>query len=370
MTKARRIAGDFDASSGFAGKILGCELLDRITRIGDCFDASVKDFQDASVAPTWIGPEAVAIDSGLTLQMVHSSTSQYAKVLGTLTIDRSAEISAFKAFVALWEYDLVDKYNKVQKVHPDVPMSRRLWPITGDQASTSVGDSLWHVVRQPQRGGKQDNVFHVSCVDALDEPLNALWCAIYTPDQSHPRCRTESSDVELDHGSVEGPGELCGVKLPPAEEGSLRLVDERTVFIIQPHLEGGGFELKWLISSRLSRAAQMFPGILTIDLKRKVQDFIQFVHSEEGDKELKRRIYLSEHQKLYRSIRRHLEKVTNGTVDFLQQSSAISSFEDLSCRLPDDWADRTELNEEGQHPIKADASSNERGSSDSEDSST
>merc|ERR1712100_478385 len=137
---------------------------------------------------------------------------------------------------------------------------------------------------------------------------------------------------------MEGPTELWGVKVPAPEEGVLRLGYERTVFTIHPHLDDYGFELKYLTSSRLSRAAHMFPGMMTRELQNTLEEFSRFLLSPAGEQECSWRSSFSEQQRFYQQVRRHLEEFRNPTrsraMSSLQGLSATTHFKELSCLIP------------------------------------
>lgn len=354
IAKARQALRELEACGANTTKLLGHDMGERIKRVGDCYEASLRDFQEAASSSDWIAQHkeviinntltrASAFPQSMKLTCSRKFTNQCVKMVTSVTFPRSEEINAFKAFVGLCECDLAEQWSSARKV------SKRLWPTTGEEFANSSGDGLWQVLRWPRHGGKEDNIFHVSCVDALDEPCGLLWFAIYTPEQ--PSVEPGSTDPNLDAGSTEGNAELStgGVKLPPVEEGALRLGDERTVFTIQP-LKGGSFELKCLTSARLSRAAHMFPGVMTQEAQRTLEEFCEFVHTEDGNEELNRRVYRSKQAKLYQHLQRHLEKASQGKMIHTKTTGRNTSWKEISCQIPDDWADHMEL--EVQRPLR------------------
>eukprot|EP00445_Apocalathium_hangoei_P058539 CAMPEP_0204079892 /NCGR_PEP_ID=MMETSP0360-20130528/173090_1 /ASSEMBLY_ACC=CAM_ASM_000342 /TAXON_ID=268821 /ORGANISM="Scrippsiella Hangoei, Strain SHTV-5" /LENGTH=489 /DNA_ID=CAMNT_0051028645 /DNA_START=11 /DNA_END=1479 /DNA_ORIENTATION=- len=110
-------------------------------------------------------------------------------------------VDALHAFIGLCEFDLQRKYDK-----------QILDVQTLEQVGT--GDSLWRIVKQVAVA-KEDNVLHVSCIDALDEPLGALWVSTYTPVLLAASNRNEATSGSGDRHPVEA----CGVTLPAPQDG-------------------------------------------------------------------------------------------------------------------------------------------------------
>jgi len=184
IAEAHRALRELEASGANACKLLGPELFERINRVGDCYEASLQDLREAPCdLQEGAMPDAAwrELSKGEEMASAYKFTNENLQVMASMTF-MHAEIDVFKAFVGLCEHDLADGYNEAQ-VH-----SQRLWPKLGDsdQFASASGDGLWQAVRRPQHGGKEDNIFHVSCVDALDDkrfgPMGALWFAIYTPE--------------------------------------------------------------------------------------------------------------------------------------------------------------------------------------------
>lgn len=183
-------------------------------------------------------------------------------------------------------------------------------------------DSLWRVRRRPNLGSSEDNILHVSFVDALDEPLGVLWFSTYTPDE-------EDAD------------ELCGVPIPRPDKHMMRIGYERTVVTIKPFpAEGdaaGGFQLVFLRRKRLFKAAHMFAGRMQAEVKRSWMDFKEFVSSQSGS--LNNQMLFGPHRDFYSHVQRHLREMEHLPARDL-------TWKDISSGIPRDWAERSLADEE------------------------
>mmetsp|Transcript_26581 Transcript_26581/g.88121 ORF Transcript_26581/g.88121 Transcript_26581/m.88121 type:complete len:490 (+) Transcript_26581:99-1568(+) len=170
-------------------------------------------------------------------------------------------VDALHAFIGLCEFDLQRKYDK-----------QILDVQTLEQVGT--GDSLWRIVKQVAVA-KEDNVLHVSCIDALDEPLGALWVSTYTPVLLAASNRNEATSGSGDRHPVEA----CGVTLPAPQDGSVRLELWKTVYAVTPVWRGThgttphtpAFRLTCGLCRHPSQAACVFP----VFMRREVDAFFQ-----------------------------------------------------------------------------------------------
>jgi len=334
FAKAYELLRNLERSTGLsARKVLGTELWERITRIGDIFELSLLEF-DTEVhewTPLIKKPKSGSVHFRFSNSML--------KILSTIEITVTSKIDIIKAFVGLCEYDLSAKYDSTHV------LCQRLWPKsagpqmssqqTTSSCSTLLGsDTLWRICRNSHTGGsktvtKEDNIFHVSVIDALEHPLGALVLAVYSPRQ--PTVVPGEMTAELT--------ELFGQALPKVPESTLRVGDESTIFTLRP-VKGSNpvaFELKSLFSTRLSKAAHMFPGVVASDLHHALSRFEQFAAE---DSELRWLMLFSPQHELYDRIRMHLMKTNRDMIWSVPDS--ISSFVEISAHIPEDWSDFNE----------------------------
>ncbi|CAK8990850.1 Uncharacterized protein SCF082_LOCUS2410 [Durusdinium trenchii] len=104
-------------------------------------------------------------------------------------------------------------------------------------------DSLLRVFRSGH-GRTEDNILHCSWLDALDEPLGALWLSSYNFQHNRPKFR--------------------GVRLPQPRSGAVRLSFWRSSFTIAPHAKRGtrAVRVTYALARRPSSAACIFPSIM------------------------------------------------------------------------------------------------------------
>ncbi|CAL1156110.1 unnamed protein product [Cladocopium goreaui] len=173
-------------------------------------------------------------------------------------------------------------------------------------------DSLLRVFRSGH-GRTEDNILHCSWLDALDEPLGALWLSSYTYKHRNPKFR--------------------GVRLPPPKSGSVRLSFWRSSFAIAPHkdLKRGqkAVRITYALARRPSSAACIFPSIMHREVGKMLTSFKEFLRDRAVQKE-----HVSS-SSIYDCIRRHAaERAANP-----QREVQEVSFQELASLLPEDWAD-------------------------------
>lgn len=279
---------------------LGTAMRKRIQRVGSRFDESLAElggFQDSS----WTKD-----DDNVAFRLIDG--------LFQVVTTRSYEnFDAFQAFVGLCEYDLCPEYlrtvKKAQLLQEDV--------------EPSPNDTLWQV-HQRWHTSKEDNILQVSCLDALNEPLGALWFSTYTPAEEE----------------VESLEELRGVKLPPTQEGFVRVNFWRTVFAIEPNwTDPPSFKLTMALSRRPSAAAVFFSSVVQREAKDIMDGF--YKHLRECS-DLNGRALFSPRAPFYECVRRHLaDMVPRGCRPPVNPLLRLK-FNELSELLPEDWADHVD----------------------------
>lgn len=219
---------------------------------------------------------------------------------------------AFQAFVGLCEYDLRKEYDA------QVVEAECLREGEGEEVPT---DSIYHVFKQAH-SGKEDNIWQVSCVDALDEPLGALWFSTYTP-------------------AEEGLTELRGVPLPQARRDAVRVGFWRTAYAVVPLWTAvPSFRLTFALCRRPSSAAYIFSSVVNREIGRVLDNFGDFLHRCH---DLNLRAVSSERAPFYERVRRHLEAVApKGCLAPAASPMLRLGFSELSALLPEDWADHAE----------------------------
>lgn len=329
------------ATAPTAGLVDGV-LRERVARVAARYDASLAELS-AREDDGWEHEHC----EGQGLDFAYRLASSSLQVVAS-TVFRG--IDALHAFVGLCEYDLCAKYTS--QVISTEPLG-----------SVEAGDGLWHVLKRATVG-KEDNILHVSYIDALDEPLGALWVSAYVPS-------------ELDEPPTSGggwPSKVGGVAVPQPSQGSVRLGFWRTAYAITPlwgEDAGGGqggvpaVRLTFSLCRRPSNAR----CILRCFMRREVDEFVAtFKRLMEDCSDLQARVHFSRNAGLYDSVRRHLEtkapkplapspkllgapspKVAAlaaspvpAVVVSVPATPAILSLAELSAHLPEDWADYCE----------------------------
>lgn len=313
--EAHRRWRELEVSNSAARPFLDDETINRLRRVSSRFEESVEKELTQAAGEYWQGQgDGIAYRLGNDFLQVTSS-----KVF--------TGVHPLHAFVALCEYDLFAKHS------------------TGVISATPVGefpracDSLWHVMKTAS-GRKEDNILQVSCVDALDEPLGALWVSTYVPWDFE-----DDADVSSIGGrrpSDLGRSELRGTELPTPQEGTVRLDYWRSVFSIKPLWPAPGtwpqepvFQLTMGIRKRPSSAASVFPSFV----QREVEAFWRSldVYLEDCKRDLGWRMCFSRRAGLYDAVRKRLAE---RAPDALGSQSALEfSFSYLSEQFPEDWAD-------------------------------
>lgn len=301
--EARRLLKEAEESQSdqkLADGVLSASMQKRIHRVASRFDESLselKGFTDSS----WTQEDddvAFRLSDGLF------------QVVTTRCYENS---DAFQAFVGLCEYDLCKEYLGTVKTAN----------LLQEDTEQSPNDTIWQVI-QRWHTNKEDNILQVSCLDALDEPLGALWFSTYTP-------------VE------EGLEELRGVKLPPPKEGFVRVNLWRTVFIIEPWWSNASntpsFKLTMALSRRPSTAALFFPSIVQKEARDIMEKFHEYLSK---CSHLNERALFSPRTPFYEYVRRHLAEKTPPNKPIPVNPLLRLTFHKLSEFLPDDWADHVD----------------------------
>jgi len=151
-------------------------------------------------------------------------------------------------------------------------------------------DSLWMLKLTGQfSGAKEDSILEVVAVDALDEPMKALWMSMANP---------SSHEAES----------LRGLCLPPKEKNIRRLHGGCTTFRIVPN-QKSGFHLLTSAKARIPAAAARMPSFaLKLMVRKDLQDFSNRLRQHiKGCKALQSRIEDSPRAAFYQGIKHHLK---------------------------------------------------------------
>jgi len=287
-----------------ADNTVSASIRTRIHRVASRFDESLKDLCDL---PELGEGDWNQEDEGVAFKL----SNEEFKVVATKHYEN---FDAFQAFVGLCEYDLCPEYLSTVKRAT----------LLHENVEPSPNDTVWQV-QQRSHTSKEDNILQVSCIDALDEPLGALWFSVYTPD-------------EEDVGHIE---ELRGVKVPPPKEGCVRVRDRRTVFAIYPVWSNPpSFKLTMALSRRPSSAAMFFSSVV----QREAKDIMETFHKFLGKcSDLNGRALFSPRAPFYECVRRHLVDLVPRCCSFpgkvIPNPLLRLTFHELSGLLPEDWAD-------------------------------
>eukprot|EP00747_Dinoflagellata_sp_TGD_P169183 gnl/TRDRNA2_/TRDRNA2_197486_c0_seq1.p1 gnl/TRDRNA2_/TRDRNA2_197486_c0~~gnl/TRDRNA2_/TRDRNA2_197486_c0_seq1.p1 ORF type:complete len:499 (+),score=53.74 gnl/TRDRNA2_/TRDRNA2_197486_c0_seq1:27-1523(+) len=312
-------------TSGDPYRLLGSSGLERIRRISARFVESLEEL-DAHRTPerdeegTWLEKFAVGGGGcgwtemsddeagGCGLKFASRVRDSLFQVVTTVTYEG---LDVMQAFVGICEYDLCSFFDT--EVVETEPLKQR---------ST---DGLWRVLKRCRHGGLEDNIMRVSFLDALDEPLGALWFSSYTP---------AMADLS------EGLSEISGVAVPPRTDGCARLSHYRSVVAITPLWDRPcHFRMTCSWSLRPSKAAYMFPSVVRGDFGELLRRFKDFV---ETCRELNYRTIFSHHAPFYDEVRRHLAaKCPVALLPSILSWSELS-WEIISQHVPEDWADGNE----------------------------
>lgn len=302
--EARRRVRELEQSGASLDQVVGSKMLERINRIGAQFEDSLGELNPAEgvLAGEWTTEHDDLNDLDFAFRLADSTMQVVASAVFTA--------DALKAFVGLCEYDLCMRYSsEIMNVKP-----LREFGI----------DSIWNV-RRRAHGGKEDNIVQVSCLDALDEPLEALWFCVYTPGK-------------------EGLHELNGVRLPPPRDGAVRLGYWRNVFAIKPlWTDPPSFRITLGLHRRTSAAAYVFAGVMRREVGSVLRNFREFVDT---CSDLTWRSLFSRQAPFYDSVSRHLAECARArAVPPPRSILSMLSFKELTQHLPEDWADRTDVDE-------------------------
>jgi len=292
-----------------AGPALGAEALERAERIGERFQESLAELR-CEEDMNWEEalPWTEEFDSERDLAFSFRLADSTFQVVSSKVYEN---FDALQAFVGLCEYDLRKEYDS-QVLEAEILAG-------GDRGVPT--DTIWHVFKQAH-GGKEDNIWQVSCVDALDEPLGALWFSTYTP-------------------AEEGLSELRGVALPPPRGDAVRVGFWRTAYAVTPLWTAvPSFRLTFALCRRPSSAAYIFSSVVQREIGRVLDNFGDFLHRCH---DLNWRAVSSERAPFYERVRRHLEQVAPQGCRAPAASPMLRlGFAELSALLPEDWADRAE----------------------------
>jgi len=217
---------------------------------------------------------------------------------------------AFQAFVGLCEFDLSSNYNK---------------SVNSTEMLLDDGtDGVWRVLKKGH-GCKEDNIIHASCLDALDEPVGALWFSTYTPSEA---C-------------------LGTTPKPKPLDGALRVEYWRCVYAITPLQTQDGsavpsFKMTYALCRRVSSAAFTFSNVMKREVGNILEEFKVFLNT---CPDLEWRSVFSSKAQFYDSVWRHLVKrmplPVAPTAAPAQKYSRVP-FSTFSSHIPQDWADYVE----------------------------
>jgi hypothetical protein len=347
LEAARFLLGK-DGEEAVAAASLG--EMERIRRIDARFWQSMREISAGKCGGGWV-----------TETISKGASCSYRIGDGIFQLISSCEyddLDPIKALAAFLEVDLCKGYKR------NVISARCL------AEPTKGVDSIWHVRQQGRvSGAMEDNVLHLSCVDALDEEYASLWVSMYTP-------AVRDNIAELD-----------GVRIPFPELGATRERDAYTTVRIVPRGRSAacGFRLIIALYGTPSPAAKaVMAWMPTFAFKRLMRTNAQeqmrlFAEHLAGSVELNRRLEHSARAVFYETVRRHLRGEEpelpletppltlspSSTCDTLTVESFVTScqpaakpcslqlaelpggepwdigweWESLSTRLPFDWAD-------------------------------
>jgi len=130
------------------------------------------------------------------------------------------------------------------------------------------------------------------------------------------------------------------VKLPPPQEGFVRINFWRTVFIIEPEWSNTpSFKLTMALSRRPSSAALFFSSIV----QKEAKDTMDKFHAYLGNcSDLNGRALFSKRAPFYECVRRHLVEKMPKRCPIPVNPLLRLTFHELSGLLPEDWADHVE----------------------------
>lgn len=200
------------------------------------------------------------------------------------------------------------------------------------------GDALWRVLSQSPIG-KEDNVLHVTSVDALDDPsARCLWVSVHTPAAlTQPAAPGQPDGTPV----AAVASEVCGVSVPPPQEGAVRLDCWRVAYIIRPDWTTGVPRARVTVTmtKRPTKAACVFPS----RIRREVASLAEGldIYLRDARAEIAWRVASSPGAKLYARVREHLcSKAPVGGSPCRPLDGL--AFGPLSANLPASWADQCE----------------------------
>jgi len=311
LEASRRLSQLEAAGAGAATHYLDQISLRRMRRVVSRYKESLEELQPAAEGG-WTAEPGVQGGMDFAYRLVNSTV----QVVCSAVFDGA---DAFQAFVGLTEWDLCGRFcegfREAQELQHKAP-----------------GDSLWRVLRQAP-GGSEDNILHVSCLDALDEQLGALWVSAYVPEEL--ACPANATSEESSSA------ELRSVSLPPAKPGAARLGFWRASYAIVPLWRdgpSGAFRLMLALSHHPTRAARAFPSFARREADTLIRNLRLFLDT---CRELNWRALFSDHAEMYDFVRRHLAQKAPPTSLPPSPLSRLK-FSEFSMHLPPDWADYCE----------------------------
>lgn len=313
--EADKALKDLENSGQDPHRGFSASLVERIHRLGARYNESLREIDVEDNPEAWTKEHDQKLDLHYAYRL--SSNSFQAVCQETYR-----GFDALQAFVALCEYDLSSA-----ACH-DVYAAELV-----DGVPDRVNDSIWRV-RKSAHAGTEDNILHVSCLDALSDQNNCLWLSAYTVDEA----RLEELPA-------------LGARIPPPEDGAVRVGLWRSVFVVTPMASQAaigsdsgddaahhGFKLTVGICRRPTSAACVFPGVA---VRREVGGVMQrFRRYLQDSTELNWRTLFSRKADFYASVRRRLAAMPGAR----PQASPLLKlkFEEISRFLPEDWADDAE----------------------------
>mmetsp|Transcript_62678 Transcript_62678/g.115250 ORF Transcript_62678/g.115250 Transcript_62678/m.115250 type:complete len:472 (-) Transcript_62678:148-1563(-) len=307
--------------------------IERIQRIGARYESSQGEIQ-AAAGSDWVFDH----DAASGLELAFRSGDSLFQMVATAKFEREDPL---RAFAALCEHDLCTGYNKEVS---------RVEQLGGRHDHPH--DSIWRMWKQGKLG-TEDNIRQLSCVDALDEPLGALWVSVYSP-----------SPQEI--------STLRGVKIPPADARCRRAWNSQMTFCIKPlkaanDQSHGGFSLTVSICTKPSPVAKKLLSFTPSRLLgSKVRSEALLMMNNFGKHvatcgELDQRLTTSSRAELYASVRQRLDRdhlghllgnslVPVSELTLLRQSPSKSG---ENYPLLDDEAQHTQCAHELDEPINS-----------------
>eukprot|EP00933_Yihiella_yeosuensis_P017183 TRINITY_DN14428_c3_g1_i1.p1 TRINITY_DN14428_c3_g1~~TRINITY_DN14428_c3_g1_i1.p1 ORF type:complete len:525 (-),score=83.20 TRINITY_DN14428_c3_g1_i1:182-1756(-) len=307
---AHRRLEALEASHVPVADYFGKATLERIHRIGSRYLASLKELERGDE-----GGWQVDEDQANGFIFASRLAEDKFQVLSSIEIHG---VDATTILTGLCEYENHKKFD------PKLTEAR---PID----SETLNDTLWQVLKDEVHGKREDNILHVSFVDALDEDLGGFWLSSYTP--SDPSGESVAQLTELN-----------GKPMPKASAGAVRLSSWRNTFVVTPirnksadfpGLNRPTVRITFALCRLPSSAAYVFPAVMRKEVGDILKRFRSFILKHGA---LNWQALVSSQATFYDSARRHLlEKMPAA----LTTSTPLHrlTFAELSQHLPRNWAD-------------------------------